>query len=75
MHVWTGCDGTSAPELNPVEKVWSTMKGSLADLAARTAGELAAAVKNRLNRMQYRTRPIDGYLTGTGPSPPSPARP
>jgi DDE superfamily endonuclease len=64
-----------APELNPVEKVWSTMKGSLANLAVRTAGELAAAVKNRLNRMQYRTRLIDGYLTGTGLSPPSPARP
>jgi hypothetical protein len=64
-----------APELNPVEKVWSTMKGSLANLAVRTANELAAAVKNRLKRMQYRTRLIDGYLTGTGLSPPSPTRP
>jgi len=64
-----------APELNPVEKVWSTMKGSLANLAVRTANELAAAVKNRLKRMQYRTGLIDGYLTGTGLSPPSPARP
>jgi hypothetical protein len=51
------------------------MKGSLANLAVRTATELAAAVKNRLKRMQYRTRLIDGYLTGTGLSPPSPARP
>jgi len=64
-----------APELNPVEKVWSSMKGSLANLAVRTANELAAAVKNRLKRMQYRTGLIDGYLTGTGLSPPSPARP
>jgi DDE superfamily endonuclease len=64
-----------APELNPVEKVWSTMKGSLANLAVRTATELAAAVKNRLKRMQYRTGLIDGYLTGTGLSPPSPTRP
>ena len=64
-----------APELNPVEKVWSSMKGSLANLAVRTATELAAAVKNRLKRMQYRTGLIDGYLTGTGLSPPSPARP
>ena len=46
-----------APELNPVEKVWSTMKGSLANLAVRTATDLAAAVKNRLKRMQYRHRP------------------
>ena len=52
-----------APELNPVEKVWSTMKGSLANLAVRTANELAAAVKNRLKRMQYRTGLIDGYFT------------
>ena len=64
-----------APELNPVEKVWSTMKASLANLAVRTANELSAAVKNRLKRMQYRTRLIDGYLTGTGLSPPTPARP
>lgn len=34
-------------ELNPVEKVWSTMKGSLAHLAARTAGELAAAQRRQ----------------------------
>lgn len=64
-----------APELNPVEKAWSSMKGSPAHLAVRTAGELAAVVKNRLKRMQYRTRLIDGYLTGTGLSPPSPVRP
>jgi hypothetical protein len=64
-----------APELNPVEKVWSAMKGSLANLAARTAGELTAAVKNRLKRMQYRTGLIDGYFTGTGLPPPTPTRP
>lgn len=66
-----------APELNPVEKVWSTMKRSLANLAVQTATELAAAVKNRLKRMQYRTGLIDGYLTGTGTglSPPSALRP
>jgi transposase len=61
-----------APELNPVEKVWSTMKSSLANLAARTATELTAAVKNRLKRMQYRTGLIDGYFTGTGLPPPTP---
>ncbi|SNY42627.1 transposase [Paractinoplanes atraurantiacus] len=61
-----------APELNPVENVWSTMKGSLANLAVRTATELTAAVKNRLNRMQYRAGLIDGYFTGTGLPPPTP---
>jgi transposase len=64
-----------APELNPVENVWSAMKRGLANLPARTATELGKAVKNRLKRMQYRNRLIDGYLTGTGLSPPTPARP
>jgi hypothetical protein len=30
-----------APEPNPVEKIWSTMKGSLANLAVRIATDLA----------------------------------
>ena len=64
-----------APELNPVEKVWSTMKRSLANHCVQTATDLAAAVKNRLKRMQYRHGLIDGYLTGTGLSPPTPTRP
>ncbi|GIM90147.1 transposase [Paractinoplanes toevensis] len=64
-----------APELNPVEKVWSAMKRSLANLPARTAGQLHTAVKNRLKRMQYRPGLIDGYLAATGLSPPTPARP
>jgi transposase len=64
-----------APELNPVENVWSVMKRGLANLPARTATQLAKAAKNRLKRMQYRTRLIDNYLTGTGLSPPTPTRP
>lgn len=59
-----------APELNPVEKVWSAMKRSLANLPATTAAALTTAVKNRLKRMQYRPGLIDGYLTATGLSPP-----
>jgi hypothetical protein len=51
------------------------LKGSLANLAVRTATELAAAVKNRLKRMQYRIGLVDGYFTGTGLSPPTPTRP
>ncbi len=64
-----------APELNPVEKVWSSMKRSLANLPARSATTLAAAVKNRLKKMQYRQGLIDAYFTGTGLSPPTPTRP
>jgi hypothetical protein len=59
-----------APELNPVEKVWSAMKRSPANLPATTAAALTTAVKNRLKRMQYRTGLIDGYLTATGLRPP-----
>ncbi|MEV0897205.1 transposase [Actinoplanes sp. NPDC049802] len=64
-----------APELDPVEKVWSTLKRSMANHAVRTATTLAAAVKTRLKRMQYRHDLVDGYLASTGLSPPAPARP
>ncbi len=64
-----------APELNPAEKVWSTMKRSLANHCLRTGLDLLAAVKNRLKHQQYRSGLLDGYLTGTGLSPPAPARP
>jgi putative transposase len=64
-----------APELNPVEKVWSTMKRSLSNHCVRTATDLAAAVKNRLNRMQYRPGLVDGFFAGTGLSPPTLTRP
>jgi hypothetical protein len=64
-----------APELNPVEKVWSAMKRSLANHDICTATSLATAVKNRLKRMQHRPGLIDAYFTGTGLSPPTPTRP
>ena len=64
-----------APELDPVEKIWSAMKRSLANLPARTTTTLTAAVRNRLEKRQYRHGLIDAYLTGTGPSPPAPTRP
>jgi putative transposase len=55
-----------APELNPVEAVWSHLKRSLANLAKRNLGQLAALVKTRLKRMQYRPGLIDGFLASTG---------
>jgi DDE superfamily endonuclease len=64
-----------APELNPVEKIWSATKRSLANLPARTAVTLTTAVKNRLKKMQYRHGLIDAYFTGTGLSPPASTRP
>ena len=59
-----------APELNPVEKVWSHLKRSLANLAAGTATNLARLAKTRLKRMQYADGLIDGFFKGTGLSPP-----
>jgi len=55
-----------APELNPVEAVWSHLKRSLANLAKRGIDQLTALVKTRLKRMQYRPSLLDGYLAKTG---------
>ncbi len=57
------------PELNPVEKVWSAMKRSLAR-PARTAP--AQAVKNRLKPMKYRDGLIRRLLRFHRPIPTSP---
>jgi putative transposase len=43
-----------APELNPVEAVWSNLKKSLANLTKQGLDQLAATVKTRLKQMQYR---------------------
>ena len=63
------------PELNPVESAWSNMKNSLGNLGScSTVRQLAAIMKNRLKRMQYRPALIDGFLAQTGlstqPEPP-----
>ncbi len=57
---------TYAPDLNPVESMWANLKGSLGNLSARTVDELAATIKNRLKRMQYRPELIDEFLAQTG---------
>jgi putative transposase len=54
-----------APELNPVEGVWSHLKRSLANLAKRTIDQLTALVKTRLKRMQYRPGLIAGLTAKT----------
>jgi transposase len=64
-----------APDLNPVEGAWSNMKNSLGNLGScGTPCQLAAIVKNRLKRIQYRPALIDGFLAQTGlslePEPP-----
>jgi putative transposase len=63
-----------APDLNPAEGVWANMKNGLGNLAASGVDQLAAIVKNRLKRIQYRPELIDGFLAQTGlilePEPP-----
>ena len=50
------------------------MKNGLGNLAVRNVDQLAAIVKNRLKRIQYRPQLIDGFLAQTGltlePQPP-----
>jgi putative transposase len=50
----------------PTELVWSHLKRSLANLAKRNLSQLAALVRTRLKRMQYRPGLLDGFLAGTG---------
>jgi transposase len=63
-----------APDLNPAEGVWSTMKSSLGNLAACTVDQLDSAVRNRLRRIQHRPGLFYGFLAQTGltlePEPP-----
>ena len=54
-----------APELNPVEPMWSHLKRSLANLAKRNLSQLTALVKTRLRRMQYRPGLLEGFLAKT----------
>ena len=63
-----------APDLNPAEGAWANMKNGLGNLAASNVDQLAAIVRNRLKRIQYRPALIDGFLAQTGltlePRPP-----
>ena len=51
-----------APELNPVEPVWSSLKRSLANLVKQDIGQLTVLVKTRLRRMQYQPGLLEGFL-------------
>ncbi len=58
----------------PTEGVWAKMKNGLGNLAARDVDQVAAVVKSRLKRIQYRPALIGGFLAQTGltlePGPP-----
>lgn len=51
-----------APELNPVEGVWSHLKRSLANLTEHNLDQLTAQVKTRLKRVQYQRGPTEGLM-------------
>jgi transposase len=56
----------TAPELNPVEGVWSVMKSGLVNLVKRDVDQLRDLVKQRLRRMQRRPMLLAGLLAKTG---------
>jgi transposase len=55
-----------APELNPVEGVWSLLKRSLTEFPAANLDHLVRVVKRKLKKIQYRPLLLDGCLTETG---------
>ena len=54
-----------APDLNPAGRL-GEHKNGLGNLAVRDVDQLAAIIKNRLKRIQYRPALIDGFLAQTG---------
>ncbi|WP_445081914.1 IS630 family transposase [Streptomyces ipomoeae] len=62
-----------APDLNPVEGIWSILRRTtLANRAFAAPQDLIAAVRRGLRQLQYRHDVLDGCLVGTGliPAPP-----
>ncbi|SEC13714.1 putative transposase [Streptomyces sp. 2314.4] len=64
-----------APDLNPVEVVWSLVRRAMANTALGTPDDLDRKLRRELRRIQLRPHLIDGCLTATGlpltpPTPP-----
>jgi hypothetical protein len=56
-----------APDLNPVEGIWSVLKrGALANLAVTSFAHLLQVIRHGLKKIQYQPGLIEGCLTGTG---------
>src|SRR5690242_7514032 len=56
-----------APDLNPVEGIWSVLKrGVLANLAVASFAHLVQVIRHGLKKIQYRPGLIEGCLAGTG---------
>ncbi|MCX4537747.1 transposase (plasmid) [Streptomyces sp. NBC_00841] len=64
-----------APDLNPVEGIWSLLRRAMANTAFDTPDDLDRILRRELRRTQLRPHLIDGCLTATGlpltqPNPP-----
>jgi putative transposase len=59
-----------APELNPTETVWSSLKRSMANLAPGSINDLARITRNRIKSMQYQPDLITGFFASAGLRPP-----
>jgi len=56
-----------APDLNPVEGIWSSLKrGPLANVAFTSFAHLLQVIRYGLRKIQYQPGLIDGCLAGTG---------
>lgn len=66
---------TYAPELNPVEGVWSLLRRSLANFAVTDLAGLVRIVKRKLKKIQYRPHLLTGCLAQTGLTLDIPAEP
>ena len=56
-----------APDLNPVEGIWSVLKrGVLANLAVANFAHLVQVIRHGLKKIQYQPGLIEGCLAGTG---------
>jgi transposase len=56
-----------APDLNPVEGIWSLLRrGWLSNVAFSTPEHLVRRIRRGLRHIQYRTHLIDGCLAETG---------
>ena len=56
-----------APDLNPVEGIWSVLKrGALANLAVASIAHLLQVIRHGLKKIQYQPGLIEGCLAGTG---------
>ncbi|MFE5767021.1 transposase [Streptomyces sp. NPDC056485] len=75
-HDWltTTCLPAYAPDLDPVEAVWSFVRRATANTAFDTPDDLDRKLRRELRRIQLRSHLIDGCLTATGlaSNPPTP---